>query len=283
MAEVSFLTWKTRAQLNESGWALVRGQDLRSADALMSGLSQLLHVADGWPTYTAAGADSHRRPLSRYFHSVTQRNEPTVALAPHNELSYTECAPIGVVAFLSLSSNFSGGHTVLSANAQESLPPGTTYRYTFGGRNSMVPVDMPSMFTRESYLQLGSVETFFSARYVEHLLRMFKSLLPYAWRESLSATMRQFGGGEGHHLLSAHDMLRADAAYFGAVTHERSRTLQLLEGELLVLDNRRYTHAVLPSTGRRLVGVAMLDDAAGRRHCAAEIGHAAPATVMVTK
>ena len=89
------------------------------------------------------GADQSRRPLSTYFHSVTQRSEPTVVLASHNELSYHPCSPIGVVAFVGLSANYSGGHTIVSENAAaeshyfEATP---YYRDHLADRNVMAPV-----------------------------------------------------------------------------------------------------------------------------------------------
>mmetsp|Transcript_20153 Transcript_20153/g.51322 ORF Transcript_20153/g.51322 Transcript_20153/m.51322 type:complete len:167 (-) Transcript_20153:1108-1608(-) len=95
-----------RAELNKSGRVLLRVPHLQGAESIMQQLSDLLHTnawVDGWPTYAQLGADRGRRPLSKYFHGVSQRRAPTVVLAPHNELSYVPSSPIGVVAFVGLS------------------------------------------------------------------------------------------------------------------------------------------------------------------------------------
>lgn len=263
-----------RAELNRSGSVLLRVADLHGADDIMRQLSDLLQTDDGWPAYARMGADQGRRQLSAYFHSVTQRRDPTIALSPHNELSYIPCSPIGVVAFVGLSANYSGGHIVVSQNALARLPPEATpyYRYYLAHKHNLsAPTAVPSMFTHKQYLQLGSLETFFGHHYVEHFLRMFSALLPYPWQQSVSATMKQFSGGS---TLSPEDQAHEIEAYYGTVTPKRSRAIKLEHGDLLLLDNRRHTHAVLPSKGNRMNGVGMLLDPHSARLCLYKRAHA---------
>ena len=98
-----------------------------------------------------------------------------------------------------------------------------------------------SIFTGESYRQLGSVDTFHSAPYIEHFLRLYSHLLPFPVEACVQATLAQF-----HTLphVHAHDRPTADLTYFGAVQPSNGRAFRLGPGDLLLVDNRRYTHAV---------------------------------------
>ena len=79
-----------------------------------------------------------------------------------------------------------------------------------------------------------------------------RHLLPYNWSSIVRTALKRGGGAvtAGRQLL--------DRYYFATVQARRALPMQLTAGDVLILDNRRWTHSVLASQGERVNSIGML-------------------------
>lgn len=271
------------ASLKTFGWVLlpeiaVSNDDV---DELMDTLSGRLNMSDYWPIYRNKSllGDTGRQPISRWFHSATQRANPMHSLGPHNEHVYSGHSP-AVVAFWGRSSNYAGGHTVLYANLEvvpesdvtqltERRSPGSdewreqqlggggggpSVQFQRGAKRFNIRLWWRSALDQKYYVALPSLDVWSHAIYTEHFVWQNRLLLPYNW-SAIANIAFKLGSGcieAGRYLV--------DRYFFATIQPDRAVPLQLHDGDLLLVDNRRWTHSVLASRGVRTNYVAMMAD-----------------------
>ena len=128
------------------------------------------------------------------------------------------------------------------------------------------PATARSYFTGESYLQLASYDTWSHLPYIKHLLHVHGARLLYPVEDVIAQTQAAYPHLPGVWLKQRGLM---DAVYYETVRKGNGLAMRLTIDELVLVDNRRFTHAVLPSNGFRFNAVAMLGDRQQIAACAA--------------
>ena len=244
------------ARLKTKGWAILPqfSTNVVQVDSLMAALCAQMDCRDYWPTYmNSTTADRGRRSRSQWLHSVTERGSPMDSLAPHNEHAYSGCTP-SVVVFHGASAGYRGGHTVLFENleADHAANGEAIVQFERGRWEWRSTLTVRSAFNGARYVALPAVDVWAHSIYTEHFVWQMRHLLPYNWSSIVRTALKRGGGAvtAGRQLL--------DRYYFATVQARRALPMQLTAGDVLILDNRRWTHSVLASQGERVNSIGML-------------------------
>lgn len=247
-------------KMHSDGYVKLRADDLQQADAAMDQFCNRMGCEDYWPKYSHYGADLSRKPVSRWFHTATPK-EPKSILTPHNEHSYSGCLP-SVIAFWGNTSDYEGGQTVLHENVEsfDEDPVLATLRLPYtnvSGEKWTVDLRGTSGWNGRQYLQKPACDTLYHEEYQDYFLQTTASAghqLQYPENITLKRT-RHFPD-----ILDDVTRHNIDRAYYEGVNELASHFIVLKQGDLLLIDNRRYSHSVLASDGLRQNYVGLLDD-----------------------